>query len=321
LKERGTLVPWLALLTIYVVWGSTYLAIRVAVQEMPPFAAAAVRFLVAGAAMVGIAAWVDRNRGLPTRRQVLDYSLIGVLFLGGGNGLVMWSEQRIPSGIAALMVATVPLWITLLDGLRPGGQPWTLRVWAGTLLGLFGVYLVARPEGGDWSSHLSGIVALQVATLSWTLGTLYSKAVSRPLPVMTAAAVEMLAGAVSLYIESAVVGESLSGLWSASGSAWLALVYLIVAGSLIGFTAFGYCLTVFSAGTVGTYAYVNPVVAVALGALFLDEPLTAGLLVGGVLILGAVLLTTVRPAAVSTERPATEGKGSNEPLAPSVADS
>lgn len=301
MKSRRAILPWLALLTIYVVWGSTYLAIRVAVQEMPPFATAAVRFLVAGAAMLGLAAWFDRGRGRPSRRQLVDYALIGVLFLGGGNGLVMWSEQRIPSGIAALLVATVPLWITFLDGLRPGGQPWTLRVWLGTLVGLLGVYLVARPEGGDWSSHLSGIVALQVATISWTLGTLYSKAVSKPLPVMTAAAVEMLAGAAVLLLESWFMGERLDAFATASPSAWWSLLYLIVFGSLIGFTAFGYCLTVFSAGTVGTYAYVNPVVAVVLGAWLLGEPITAGLLLGGALILGAVLLTTLgprKPAAI-----------------------
>ena len=292
MKGRAHLLPWLALLTIYLVWGSTYLAIRVAVREMPPFAAATARFLVAGLAMAAIAAWADRGKGFPTPRQLLDYSLIGVLFLGFGNGLVMWSEQRIPSGIAALLVGTVPLWITLLDGLRPGGQPWTLRIWVGTLLGLLGVYLVARPEGGDWAVHLSGILALQVATISWTMGTLCSKVVRRPLPVMTAAAVEMLAGALVLFAESLVMGESLPAFASASSQAWWALAYLVVFGSLIGFTAFSYCLTVFSAGTVGTYAYVNPVVAVALGALILGEPITAGLLLGGALILGAVVLTT-----------------------------
>jgi drug/metabolite transporter (DMT)-like permease len=305
MKGRPHLVPWLALLTIYVVWGSTYLAIRVAVREMPPFAAATARFLIAGLAMAGIAARVDRGKGLPSPRQFLDYSLIGALFLGFGNGLVMWSEQRIPSGIAALLVATVPLWITILDGLRSGGQPWTPRIWAGTLLGLLGVYLVARPEGGDWSSHLIGIVALQVATISWTLGTLYSKVVRCPLPVMSAAAVEMLAGAAVLFAESRLLGEPAQAFLHASPQAWRALAYLVVFGSLIGFTAFSYCLTVFSAGTVGTYAYVNPVVAVALGAVLLDEPITAGLMLGGALIVGAVVLNTTgaRPIQAQPEAP------------------
>ena len=119
------LLPWLALLVVYVVWGSTYLAIRVVVLELPPFAAAGFRFLVAGVLMAGLAAWRDRAAGWPSRRQLGDYALVGVLLLSFGNALVMWAERTIPSGIAALIVASVPLWLTLFDGMRPGGQPWT----------------------------------------------------------------------------------------------------------------------------------------------------------------------------------------------------
>jgi drug/metabolite transporter (DMT)-like permease len=287
------LLPWLALLTIWVVWGSTYLAIRIVVHEMPPFAAASVRFLLAGLAMAAIAAVVDRAHGLPSLAQARDYGLIGILFLGFGNGFVMWSEQRIPSGIAALLVATVPLWITFMDGLRPGGQAWTLRVWLGTFVGLFGVFLVARPEGGDWTGHGAGILALQVATISWTLGALYSQSVKRKLPVLTAAAVEMLAGGLVLIFESLALREDWGLLRTASSGAWLGLLYLVVFGSLVGFTCFSYCLNVLPASTVGTYAYVNPVVAVALGALFLKEPLSGGLVAGGALILAAVVVTTL----------------------------
>lgn len=292
-KQHAHLLPWLALFTIWIVWGSTYLAIRVVVREMPPFAAASLRFLSAGLAMAAIAFFVERSGGWPGRRQLLDYSLIGLLFLGFGNGLVMWSEQRIPSGIAALMVATVPLWITFLDGLRPGGQAWTLRVWLGTLIGLFGVFLVARPAGGAWSGHGAGIAALQVATISWTLGALYSQSVPRKLPVLTAAAVEMLAGSLVLAFESALLREDWGLVRAASTGAWLGLVYLAIFGSLVGFTAFSYCLNVLPASTVGTYAYVNPVVAVALGALVLGEPISGGLVTGGALILTGVVVTTV----------------------------
>lgn len=303
---KRPLLPWLALLTIWIVWGSTYLAIRVAVREMAPFAAAAMRFAVAGVAMAGIAAIVDRAHGWPSRRQLAEYSIIGVLFLGLGNGLVMWSEKRIPSGIAALLVATVPLWMTILDGLRPGGQPWSVRAWVGTIVGLVGVFLVARPEGGDWSAHVAGIAALQVATISWSIGALYSQSLPKKLPVMTASAVEMLVGAVVLFFESWLVGEDLGTLGSASHAAWWSLAYLVVFGSLVGFTAFSYCLNELPATTVGTYAYVNPVVAVALGALFLGEPLSAWLLAGGALILVAVILTTLAartkaPPAASPE--------------------
>jgi drug/metabolite transporter (DMT)-like permease len=291
-SRRSTLLPWLALGTVYVVWGSTYLAIRVVVQEIPPLAAACLRFLAAGLVMTVLAA--ARDRAVPKARPLAQYAFIGVLFLGISNGLVMWAERTIPSGIAALLVATIPLWIIFFDGLRSGGQAWSVRVWLGTFVGLAGVAIVARPEGGVASGHWPGIIALQVATLSWTAGSLYSQALVERLPVLTAAAIEMLAGSAFLAVESRVVGEDLGAFALASRSAWFALAYLMVFGSIIAFTAFAYCLNELPASTVGTYAYVNPVVAVALGALFLGEPVSAGLLAGGLLILAAVVTTTFR---------------------------
>jgi drug/metabolite transporter (DMT)-like permease len=288
------LLPWFALLVVYVVWGSTYLAIRIVVRDMPPLATASLRFLVAGLVMGGVALVVDRSHGWPTRRQWADYALVGVLLLAGGNALVMWAEKTIPSGIAALIVATVPLWLVLLDGLRPGGQPWTLRVWLGTLVGLCGVALVARPEAGVSAGHWRGILALQVAALSWTLGSLYAQSVPKRLPLFTASSVEMIAGSAVLLAESRLFGEDLTLFRSASRDSWLALAYLGIFGSLLGFTAFAYCLNELPAPTVGTYAYVNPVVAVALGRLLLREPLYPGLLLGAALILIAVVLSTVR---------------------------
>jgi drug/metabolite transporter (DMT)-like permease len=295
MPRSGSPWPWIALFIIYTVWGSTYLAIRVVVQELPPFAAAGLRFFAAGLVMAAAAAVVDRKHGLPTRRQLFDYALVGVLLLAGGNALVMWAEKSIPSGIAALIVATVPLWMLLLDGLRPGGEPWTARVWIGTLLGLFGVALVARPEGGVTPGHWAGVIGLTVASLSWTIGSLYAQSLPRKLPLASAAAIEMLAGAIVLFLESRLAGEGLEAFAHASPRAWGGLAYLAVAGSLIGFTAFAYCLDHLPATTVGTYAYVNPVVAVSLGALLLDEPLSPGLLIGGGLILVAVVMTTLRP--------------------------
>jgi drug/metabolite transporter (DMT)-like permease len=289
--------PWISLLIVYVVWGSTYLAIAVVVKEQPPLAAASLRFGAAGLVMAAIAAFVDRARPRPTARQLADYTLIGVLLLSIGNAFVMWSEKRIPSGIAALIVATVPLWLTLFDGLRPGGQSWTVRAWAGAAIGLFGVALVARPGGGVSAGHWTAIVALQVATLSWTGGSLYAQSLPNKLPLFTASAVEMLAGSVVLFLESRVFGEDLAAFAVASSRSWLALGYLAVFGSLIGFTAFAYCLNELPASTVGTYAYVNPVVAVALGHTFLGEPLSPGLVAGAALILLSVLLTTARRAA------------------------
>jgi drug/metabolite transporter (DMT)-like permease len=300
--RHRSLLPWLALLVIYVVWGSTYMAIRVVVREMPPLTAAALRFSIAGVFMGALALYVDRRAPRPTLRQVLDYSLVGVLLLSVGNALVMWSEQRIASSIAALIIATTPVWLTLLDGLRPGGQPWTARVWTGTLIGLAGAALVARPEGGVQAGHWPAILALQLATLAWSVGSLYQQSLQRRLPVSTASAIEMLAASVVLFAAARVFGEDASRIAHASRDAWLGVAYLVVFGSIVGFTAFAYALNELPATTVGTYAYVNPVVAVALGAAFLGEPLTSGILSGGALILVAVVLTTRRPAAASEEK-------------------
>lgn len=297
------LLPWIALGIVYVVWGSTYLAIRIAVRDVPPMAAASLRFFASGVAMAAIALVADRHHARPTWRQVADYSLVGVLLLSIGNALVMWAERTIPSGIAALIVGSTPLWLTFLDGLRPGGQRWTTRAWIGVLVGLVGVALVARPEGGMAAGHWGAIFALQIATISWSVGSLYAQSVSRRLPVFTASAIEMLAGSAMLLLQSFVVGDRWGAFRTASTSTWLALGYLVVFGSLVGFTAFAYALNELPAATVGTYAYVNPVVAVILGALILKEPLTPGLLLGGLLILAAVLITTrrARPAPVRAD--------------------
>jgi drug/metabolite transporter (DMT)-like permease len=293
-SPRRRLLPWIALAVVWVVWGSTYLAMRVVVREVEPLAGAGARFFVAGTIMGLVALVVDRRQGRPTLRQVLDYSLIGVLLLSVGNVLVMWSEQTVPSGIAALIVATVPIWILLLDGLRPGGQPWTARVWVGTIVGLAGVALVARPQGAVDRGHWLAIVALQAACLSWTAGSLYAQSVPRRLPLASAAAIEMLAGAAVILAASWLLGADWGRLAAASAATWAGIGYLVVFGSLVGFTAFAYCLNELPATTVGTYAYVNPVVAVVLGAALLGEPLTPGLLGGGLLIVLSVALTTLR---------------------------
>lgn len=292
--NRRSWAPWLALAVIYVVWGSTYLAIRVVVREAPPLVAASLRFLVAGLVMAVLAGRFEGRRAWPSALQVRHYGLIGVLLLAVGNGFVMWAEQSVPSGIAALIVATVPLWLTLLDGLRPGGEPWTGRAWLGAAVGLTGVALIARPDAAGSGPSWSGVLALQLASLSWTVGSLYAQSLPSKLPLFAASAVEMLAGSGALLLESLVFGERWSRLAGLSWNAWGALLYLVVFGSIVGFTAFAYCLNELPASTVGTYAYVNPVVAVLLGALLLGEPISAGLVAGGALILIAVLLTTLR---------------------------
>jgi drug/metabolite transporter (DMT)-like permease len=313
--RKRRLLPWIALAVIYVVWGSTYLAIAVVVKEQPPVAAAALRFLTAGLVMTAIAAVADRGQPRPTRRQLADYSLVGVLLLAFGNAFVMWAEKSIPSGIAALVVATVPLWLILLDGFRAGGEKWTVRGWAGTAIGLLGVALIARPEGGVSAGHWWAIGALQVATIAWTIGSLYAQGLPNRLPLFTASAVEMLAGGLVMLFQSWLFREDWSAFASASARSWWALAYLGVFGSLIAFTAFAYCLNELPASTVGTYAYVNPVVAVFLGHLVLREPLSPSLLAGALLIVAAVALTTIRKPR-SSER----GGSPQVPAVPSTAD-
>ncbi len=283
---------------VWIVWGSTYLAIRVVVREMPPLFAASSRFMSAGVLMGAVALVVDRRSGWPGTRQWLDYSLIGILLLSVGNGLVMWAERTVPSGTAALIVATVPVWILLLDGLRPGGQPWTGRVWIGTTVGLLGVGLVARPEAGMNAGHWPAILGLQVACLAWAIGSLYAQSVPKRLPLASAAAIEMLAGSLALASLGWLFAEDPGRMAAASPRAWGAIAYLVMFGSLVGFTAFAYCLNELPATTVSTYAYVNPVVAVFLGWLILGESLTPGLVTGGAMIVISVVLTTLRKRRV-----------------------
>ncbi len=292
--RRRRVLSWISLIVVWIVWGSTYLAMRIVVREMPPVPAAAVRFLSAGIIMGAVALAVDRRHGWPTTRQWLEYGTIGVLLLSVGNALVMWSEKTVPSGIAALIVATVPVWILLLDGLRAHGATWTARVWVGTAVGLAGVALVARPEGQVEPRHWLSILALQTACLAWTAGSLYAQSVPKRLPLATGAALEMLAGGGALALASPLFGGGWHQLVAAPLRAWGGVGYLVTFGSLVGFTAFAYCLNELPATTVGTYAYVNPIVAVLLGFLVLGEPLTPGLLAGGALIVLSVVLTTLR---------------------------
>ncbi len=309
-RDKKTWLPWVALFIIYVVWGSTYTAIRYVVVELPPRLPAGLRFLAAGLVMTALALWRDRGGPRPTSKQLWQYALVGAILLGFSNGMVMWAEVYIPSGIAALIVATVPLWTTLFEGMRRGGEPWTARLWLGGVLGLAGVGFVARPEGDLTRDALWAAAALTVASIAWTLGALYSQTIDRKLPVFSAAAIEMIAGGIVQLVLSLAFREDWSRLRTASASAWLALGYLAVFGSIIAFTAFAYCLNNLPATTVGTYAYVNPIVAVLLGRLLLDEPLTERLIIGGILILAAVLLTTLKrrptvpPPAAACEEPA-----------------
>ena len=286
-----------ALGIVYVVWGSTYLAIRYAIEGFPPLLSGGLRFAAAAALMLGYLA-VRRPAALrATCAQLATAAVSGILLLAGGNGMVTVAEQRVDSGLAALLIACVPLWIVILRLLmrdRPG--PATAL---GVLIGLAGVALIFLPGGSGGTDH--GYAALTVlAALSWAVGSLLVTLLPVPTDPLTLTTVEMAAGSLVLLVAAAARGEfGRFAPGDAPGSAWFALCYLVVFGSLIAFTAYIWLLGNAPVSIVATYAYVNPAVAVLLGALIAGERLTGSALAGGLVILAAVALVVT---AESRER-------------------
>jgi drug/metabolite transporter (DMT)-like permease len=280
---------------VYVVWGSTYLAIRVAVETLPPFLLAATRFLFAGALLF---AWMRlRGVSLPSKNQWRNSAIAGVLMLLGGNGLVVWAEQTVSSSLAALLVALTPVWFVLLDWLRPGGKSPAAYTWAGILVGFAGVALLVTghdASGANVTKNPWGVVALVVAGLSWAAGSLWSRYHEKPESPWMNAALQMLCGGVALLMLSLFRGEPMHFHFArASPHSWWSLLYLVVFGSWIGFSAYVWLLKVTTPARVSTYAYVNPVIAVLLGRLLLDEPLGRQTIWAAAVILAGVVLTTL----------------------------
>jgi drug/metabolite transporter (DMT)-like permease len=288
----------LAFALIYVIWGSTYLAIRFAIETIPPFLMAGVRFVTAGGILYGLSAMWGAPR--PTWGQWKGAAVLGALLLLGGNGGVTWAEQKVPSGIAALMVATVPFWVTVLDWLRPGGTRPGGRVVVGLLLGLVGIALLIGPDAllGGGNVDAIGAVVLVLASLSWAAGTLFSRQSAGRLPASPwqLTAMEMLSGGAFLLIAGLLTGEAgRVDLAAVSARSVLALLYLIVFGALVGFSAYIWLLRVTTPTRAATYAYVNPVVAVFLGWALAGEEITAETVVAaGIIIAAVVIITTYK---------------------------
>lgn len=278
---------------VYVIWGSTYLAIRFAVQTIPPFLMAGTRYLIAGAILYG----VMRLRGIPapSRLNWRSAAIIGGLMLLGGNGGVSWAEQRIPSGVAALMVAAVPMWMVVIDWLRPGGNKPGWPVIVGVLLGLVGIVVLVGPGELADGTRLDplGILALVIAPLAWGIGSVYTRHANLPDSSLMATAAEMLAGGGLLIVVATLTGEwSRLDVAAISLPSLLGLAHLIIFGSLVAFSAYVYMLKVSTPARAGTYAFVNPVVAVILGWLVASEPLSLRILAAGAIIVLAVALIT-----------------------------
>jgi drug/metabolite transporter (DMT)-like permease len=274
----------LALLAVYFIWGSTYLALRIAVETFPPFLMSAIRFVIAGGALFVVA--LLRGTPMPTRRQWLNATLVGGLLLGGGMGGVAFAEQWVASSLAATAVAVIPLWAALFAGLWgrwPGGIEW-----AGLLLGLTGVALL-NMDGGMRANPV-GAIALIIAPMCWAFGSIWSRHLSLPGGIM-ATAVEMLGGALVLLVMSLIFGENLREM--PSEASLLALIYLIIFGSLVAFSAYMYLLGRVRASLATSYAYVNPVVAVVLGVLLAGEQIGLPGIAAMIIILAGVALLMI----------------------------
>lgn len=286
-----------AFAAVYLLWGSTYLAIRFAIETMPPLVMAGVRFLVAGTVLYTLVR--ARGAAKPTRANWLAALIVGGLLLACGNGSVVWAEQLVPSGITALLVATVPLWMVLFDWLRPGGRRPRAMVIAGIALGLVGLVLLVQPSSfGGRAVNPVGAATLVVASIAWAAGSIYSKHSKLPPSPLLATAMEMLAGGALLVVVGSLSGEVAAFDPSAvSLRSGLALGYLVIFGSLVGFSAYVWLLRVASPSSVSTYAYVNPVVAVILGWALAGESLTLRTLLAAGVIIGAVVLITLGRSA------------------------
>lgn len=297
-----------AFAAVYLIWGSTYLAIRYAIDTMPPFFMAGVRFLIAGGLLY---AWA-RLRGAPnpTLTHWRAAAVIGGLLLFGGNGGVTWSEQFVPSGLVALMVALVPLWVVLIDWLRPRGIRPSGPMMAGLLLGLGGMALLIGPWETGGEIELKGALAVIAASLLWSIGSVYSRHAPLPETPLMATAMEMLAGGALLSLASVVTGELPSvNLAAVSPNSALALAYLVLFGSIVAFSAYTWLLKVTTPARAATYAYVNPVVAVILGWALADEALSLRTLIAAAIIVAAVVVITTYRARATVEAAAEPAGG------------
>jgi drug/metabolite transporter (DMT)-like permease len=280
--------PLVAYLLVCVFWGSTYLAIKVGVGVLPPFLFAGIRFLVAGLLLFGGAVAF----GDPLPRRLRDWgvlAVVGLFLLTGGNAFVVWAEQYTPSGVASVFVVTVALWMAFFDAIVPGGPgrlSW--RVIAGLALGMVGtVLLVGASPGAILHADLRGPLALTCASASWAFGSIYYKRQHPDASPYIGSAVQMIAGGSAVIVLGLALGEA--GRFHLTATGVEAIAYLAVFGSIVGYSAYSYALRHAPATIVGTYAYVNPVIAVLLGWLLLHEPIGPRTVLAMVLILGAVL--------------------------------
>jgi len=305
MNKPSNLAIWTGLITVYIVWGSTYLAIRFAIETIPPFLMAGARFTIAGLVLY---TW-RRLAGDPSpcRREWISAGIVGLLLLLVGNGGVTWAEQTVNSGIVALLIGTVPLWVVLVEALRPGGRLPGWQGMAGVLLGVGGIFILVNP----WASEsgvrldLAGTIVVLLAAASWAIGSVYSRSAQLPKSPLMGTGLEMLVGGGALLLLGTFTGEWSQVNWTAiSTKSILGLAYLIVFGSLIGYASYTWLLRVAPTSLVSTYAYVNPLIAILMGNILAQEPLTPQIILAAAVIIGAVVLINLAHAPQAKLEPA-----------------
>ncbi len=314
MNEASRAKVLLAFAIVYLVWGSTYLGIRFAIDTIPPFIMAGVRFFIAGSVLY---LWL-RLRGAPkpTWTQWRSMGIVGLLLIGVGNGAVSWVELTLPSGLTALIIALTPFWFVSLEWMQNAIRP-TKEVIVGLALGLIGMIILINPanitQGGSLDPLATTIVIL--ATMAWASGSMYSRKAEQPSKPLLGAAMQMLVGGALLIAFAGITGEWASfDISAVSAESYAALAYLIVAGSLIAFTAYIWLLRATTPARVSTYAYVNPVIAVFLGWLLADEPLNLRIIIAAAIILSGVAMITAMKIRMATSPPTPlpVGRGEDE---------
>jgi len=282
---RRAYVAWIA---VCLIWGTTYLGIRVALETIPPFLMGAWRWMVAGGLIIAILA--ARGERLPPVRLWGSLALLGILLIGLGNGGVVWAERTVPSGLTAVLVAMSPFWMVGIEAVMPDGDRLTGRRLAGLLIGFTGIVVLVWPEirVGGASGFITGVIAAQVACIGWAIGSTYARRHGRDENVLATAAFEMLFGGVAMLFVALARHEQTA--LTFTGRTAAALAYLTFVGAVGGFSAYAYALKHLPVATVSLYAYVNPVIAVMLGTLILSEPLNARLGVAAGIVLAGMAL-------------------------------
>lgn len=299
-SARAQARAYLAWITVCVVWGTTYLAIRVALESIPVALLAGLRWTAAGILLAS--ALVAAGESLPHPRHWGPIAVAGFLMAVIGNGGVVWAEQYVASGLAAVVVATVPFWAVSVDALVPGGDKLTWRTVGGLALGLLGIVVLVWPEltmGGQQGRLFgAGVVALQIACLGWALGTAFTKRLAVPAAPLPSAAMQMLLSGLMLMAIGTATGE-----WSRlafTPRTTAAMVYLVLVGSIVGYSAYVYALKHLPVATVSLYAYVNPIIAVVLGTLVLSEPFSLRLIVAALMVLAGIAVVQSAASRKST---------------------